>query len=75
MMTVVDQVYPAFQDSIVLIDVDVYDQRNTNVLRREQVQSIPTLIFYNGQGERQVFIGAMPAGQFYDALTGIAAGN
>lgn len=75
MMTVVDQVYPKFQDSIVLIDVDVYDQRNTNVLRREQVQSIPTLVFYNRQGARQVFIGAMSAGQFYDALTGIATEN
>jgi thiol:disulfide interchange protein len=74
MQTVVD-VYPGYQDSIVLIDVDVYDQSNSNILRRERLQSIPTLVFYNAQGTRQVFIGAMPADQFSDTLTQLAAGH
>lgn len=75
MMGVVADVYPEFQDSIVLVDVDVYDQNNQNILRRERLQSIPTLVFYDSQGTRQVFIGAMPADQFHDILTQLAAGQ
>jgi thiol:disulfide interchange protein len=75
MMGVVDRVYPDFQDSVVLIDVDVYDQHNTNLLRRENLRSIPTLVFYDAKGERQVFIGAMPPNQFRDILTRLSAGQ
>lgn len=75
MMQTVADVYPGYQDSIVLIDVDVYDQSNNNILRREQLQSIPTLVFYDAQGARQVFIGAMPVDQFSDTLARLAAGQ
>ena len=75
MMGVVADVYPDFQESIALIDVDVYEQSNNNILRRERLQSIPTLVFYDAQGNRQVFIGAMPADQFSDTLTQLAAGH
>lgn len=75
MMGVVADVYPDFQDSIVLVDVDVYDQNNRNILRRERLQSIPTLVFYDAQGRRQVFIGVMPADQFRNVLTQLAAGQ
>jgi thioredoxin-related protein len=75
MMGTVANVYPDFQDSVVLIDVDVYVQRNQNILRRERLQSIPTLVFYDAQGNRQVFIGAMPPEQFRDTLTQLAAGQ
>ena len=75
MMQTVADVYPDYHDSIVLIDVDVYDQSNNNILRRERLQSIPTLVFYNAQGTRQVFIGAIPADQFSDTLTQLAAGQ
>lgn len=75
MMRTVTDVYPEYQDSIVLIDVDVYDQGNNNLIRREQLQSIPTLVFYNRQGARQVYIGAMPSEQFRDTLAQLAAGN
>ncbi|GAB4419407.1 MAG: hypothetical protein Kow002_06980 [Anaerolineales bacterium] len=75
MMGTVAKVYPDFQDSVVLIDVDVYIQSNQNILRRERLQSIPTLIFYDAQGNRQVFIGAMPPDQFRDTLTQLAEGQ
>jgi thiol:disulfide interchange protein len=75
MMGVVADVYPDFQDSIALIDVDVYEQSNSNILRRERLQTIPTLVFYDAQGTRQVFIGAMSSDQFRDALTLLAAGH
>ena len=73
MMRTVADVYPDYQDSIVLIDVDVYDQGNSNILRRERLQSIPTLVFYDAKGTRQVFVGAMPSEQFRDTLTQLSA--
>jgi len=75
MMKTVADVYPDYQDSVVLIDVDIYDQSNSNIIRREYLQSIPTLVFYDAQGNRQVFIGAMPPDQFRDTLTMLAAGK
>jgi thiol:disulfide interchange protein len=75
MMGVVADVYPEFQDSVVLIDVDVYDQRNTNILRRERLQVIPTLVFYDAQGKRQTFVGVMQAEQLRDTLQAISTGN
>lgn len=72
MMSVVADVYPEFQDSIVLVDVDVYDQNNQNILRRERLQSIPTLVFYDSQGTRRAFIGVMPADQFRAVMTQLA---
>ena len=75
MMQTVADVYPEYQDSIALIDVYVYDQGNNNIIRRERLQSIPTLVFYDERGVRQVFIGAMPSEQFRDALAQLASGN
>jgi thioredoxin-related protein len=75
MMDTVADVYPDFQDSVVLIDVDIYDQRNQNLMQRERLQSIPTLVFYDAQGTRQVYIGAMPPDQFRDVMTQLAAGQ
>lgn len=75
MMSTVAEVYPDFQDSVALIDVDVYDQNNSNILRGERLQSIPTLVFYDAQGTRQVFIGVMSSDQFRDALTLLATGH
>jgi len=75
MMGTVADVYPDFQESVVLIDVDIYDQSNSNIIHRERLQSIPTLVFYDAQGTRQVFIGAMPSEQFRDVMTQLAAGQ
>lgn len=75
MMGVVADVYPEFQDSVVLIDVDVYDQRNINILRRESLQVIPTLVIYDRQGRRQIFVGVMQAEQLRDTLQAISTGN
>jgi thiol:disulfide interchange protein len=75
MMDTVAEIYPDFQDSVVLIDVDIYDQSNQNLMRRERLQSIPTLVFYDQLGARHVYIGAMPSDQFRDVMTQLAAGQ
>ena len=72
MMQVVEQVYPEFQASVVLIDVDVYDQENANLLNRERLQAIPTLIFYDTQGARQVVLGVLSPDQFRATLQTLA---
>jgi thiol:disulfide interchange protein len=68
MMEVVAQVYPEFQETVVLIDVDVYDPRNANLLQRERLQAIPTLVFYDAKGERQVMLGVLQPEQFRATL-------
>jgi thiol-disulfide isomerase/thioredoxin len=75
MMEVVDEVYPEFDGKVTLIDVDVYDQSNNNLMRQERLQSIPTLVFYDGQGNRQVYIGAMQVEQFRQTMSELAAGQ
>jgi thiol:disulfide interchange protein len=75
MMDTVAEVYPDFQDSVVLIDVDIYDKSNQNLMRRERLQSIPTLVFYDELGARHVYIGAMSSDQFRDVMTQLATGQ
>ena len=75
MMEIVAQVYPEFDGSVVLIDVDVNDQRNINILRREALQLIPTLVFYDRQGQRYVQIGVLQADQLRDVLKALSEGN
>jgi thioredoxin-related protein len=75
MMGTVADVYPEFEKSVVLIDVDIYQQSNANLIRRERLQSIPTLVFYDSQGTRQMFIGAMPPDQFRAVMTQLASGQ
>ena len=72
MMDVVADVYPDFQDSVVLIDVDVYNQRNISLMRRESLQVIPTLVFYDARGRRQTFVGVMQANQLRDTLRALS---
>ncbi len=54
MMETVEQVYPEFGDSVTLVDVNVYDEQNTQLLSDVGLQFIPTLIFYDRSGQDQV---------------------
>ncbi|MCJ7700849.1 MAG: thioredoxin domain-containing protein [Anaerolineales bacterium] len=72
MMEVVAQVYPEFREQVALIDVDVYDPQNTNILRREGLQAIPTLVFYDQQGERQMHVGVLQPDQLRVVLQEIS---
>lgn len=61
MTEIVAQVYPDYADSVALVDVNVYDQRNQNLLGRVGIQVIPTLIFINRDQQGQGYTGVMPA--------------
>ena len=75
MMDVVAQVQPEFEGQVTLIDVDVYDQRNVNIMRQETLQMIPTLVFYDHQGKRQMQIGVLEPDQLRAVLQSISGAN
>jgi thiol:disulfide interchange protein len=51
MIKIVADVYPEFDDSVALVDVDVYDKANTSLLQRAQIRAIPTQIFFDRAGQ------------------------
>jgi thiol:disulfide interchange protein len=72
MTGIVEEVYPEFENEIVLVDVDVYDQVNEPLLRRALVRTIPSVVFIDRSGQGQTYIGVMPADQLRAVLAGLA---
>ena len=72
MTGIVGQVYPEFADSVALVDVNVYDERNGNLLRRAGIRVIPTMIFFDRQGRGQVAMGVMQPDQLRQQLQRIS---
>jgi thiol:disulfide interchange protein len=75
MIETVSQVYPDFSSSIALVDVNVYDENNAVLLKRVGLQFIPTLIFYDHDGNEQVSIGLMEAEQLHQTLVTLVEGD
>jgi thiol:disulfide interchange protein len=75
MMEVVAQVYPEFEDSVALVDVNVYDKANTRLLQRAQIRAIPTQIFFDRTGQGWVIMGAMTPDQFREQMQTLAGGQ
>jgi thiol:disulfide interchange protein len=59
MMEVVEEVHPEFADSVMLVDVNVYDEMNQSLLQRAQIYSIPTQVFIDKAGQGKVIVGGM----------------
>jgi thiol:disulfide interchange protein len=72
MTKVVEEVYPEYAQNVALIDVDVYDSRNQNLLRRVNIYSIPTQIFIDREGQGQVAMGLMKPEQLRKQLDSIS---
>ena len=75
MMETVGQVYPEFSASVALVDVNVYDERNAQLLQDVRLQYIPTLIFYDRGGQDQVSVGVMEAEQLRQTLAALVGGD
>ena len=75
MMEVVEQVYPEFDDSVALVDVNVYDKRNASLLQRARIRAIPTQIFFDRTGQGMVVMGAMTPDQFREQMQALAGGQ
>jgi len=72
MMEVVEEVYPEFDESVALVDVNVYDETNRNLLQRAQIRAIPTQIFFDAIGQGWVIMGAMTPDQFREQMQTLA---
>lgn len=75
MIHVVEQVYPEFAESIVLVDVNVYDQQNQSLLRRAAIRYIPTLIFFDDNGQGTVNVGVIQPDLLRDQLAALTSGE
>ncbi len=68
MTGIVQQVYPEFAGSVALVDVNVHDERNARLLQVIRIRVIPTLVFYDRDGQAQTTIGVMQPAQLRQAL-------
>jgi len=75
MIDTVNEVYPDFSTSIALVDINVYDQQNQNLLQRVGLQFIPTLIFYDRNGQSETRVGVMEAELLHQNLTALVEGD
>ncbi|RPI87446.1 MAG: thioredoxin [Chloroflexi bacterium] len=75
MMEIVAQVYPDFEKDVTLVDINVYDEENQPLLQRVRLQYIPTLIFYDQNGQSTTHVGVMEAAQLSDTLAALAGGK
>jgi thiol-disulfide isomerase/thioredoxin len=75
MMEVVEQVYPEFDDSVALVDVNVYEQANARLLQVARIRAIPTQIFFDRSGQGTVIMGAMTPDQFREQMQTLAGGQ
>ncbi|TFG70517.1 MAG: thioredoxin [Anaerolineales bacterium] len=75
MTKIVNQIYPAFENQVALVDVDVYDERNQALLQQAGIRIIPTLVFFDQTGTAQGFTGVMPADELKAILDNISSGG
>ena len=75
MMETVAAVYPEFQDTVALVDVDVYDSSNQNLIQKAQIRSIPTQVFFDSSGISTVIIGVMEPDVLRRHLVTLAGGQ
>ena len=72
---IVKEVYPGYQETVGMVDVNVYDKSNQNLLRRANLRVIPTLIFIDRSGEAKGYTGVMPADALHEQLQALAGGG
>jgi len=72
MIEIVEQVYPDFSESVPLVDVNVYDERNGDLLQRAGIRFIPTLVFVDRTGQRQEHVGVMEPDALREQLQQLA---
>ena len=72
MTGIVEEVYPQFSDSVALVDVNVYDERNKSLLQRANIRAIPTLIFVDAEAEVSGHVGVMEPDALREKLAQLA---
>jgi len=74
-MQVVEDVYQAYEESIVLVDVNVSETANHPLLRRVGVRTIPAFFVYDRSGELQIYYGVPQPDQLRAVLTELGEGD
>jgi hypothetical protein len=59
MMGAVAEVYPEFKAAVDLVDVNVYDPSSEGIIRWGGIRYVPTLVFVDRDGGREVQVGTM----------------
>jgi thioredoxin-like negative regulator of GroEL len=75
MTRTIGDVWPAFQPQVALVSVNVYDQQNLELLQTQGIRVIPTMVFIDRNGARQVEIGTMRPEVLQQRLAALAAGG
>ena len=75
MIETVGQVFPEFSASVALVDIDVYASNNQPLLRKVGLQYIPTLIFYDRDGQEQTVVGVIAADALRERLAALAGAH
>jgi len=75
MMAIVAKVYPEFESTVGLVDVDVYDKTNTKLLQVARIYAIPTQIFYAKSGQQETVLGVMAEEALREKLQTLAGGQ
>jgi thiol:disulfide interchange protein len=64
----VELIHPEFAEHVALVDIDVYDPRNQNLLRKAGITTIPTMVFLSAEGDAEVIMGIMEEDQLRQQL-------
>ncbi len=72
MIATIEKVFPEFSGAVTLVDVNVYDKANEAFLDRAKIQLIPTLVFYERNGQSQTHVGPMEADVLRQELNALA---
>jgi len=75
MIDTVNEVYPEFFHQVVLIDVNVYDSQNEGLINRVGINFIPTLVFYNQNGDSLFSIGVISSEELRQKFNEITQGK
>lgn len=69
-----DAVYPGFEDTVKLLDVDVTNLRYRDLVNQVGVQTAPTLLLVNMAGEEKLIVGEISPQDLQIELAALAGG-
>ncbi len=67
-------VYPAYRETVFLLDVDTTDTRERELVERTGVQITPTLLLVNASGAEKLLVGEISSADLRAELDALAGG-
>ncbi len=68
-------VYPEFKKSVILVEVNVYEDENRELVERTGVHTTPVELFIDGKGTETLVLEAMSPEDLREQLTSISGGQ